>query len=226
MSEKKEEAKPAAEAKAADGHAAPAKSGGIGAFLPLIISVVLMPVLSVVTTKFLILPKVTQARETPHGEEGEEHAEEGGHGKEEKKAEGHGKEPKKEEGGHGKEAKKEEGGHGKDDKGAHGKSAAGKKKQTYQLTKMIVNVAGSMGTRYLLTSATLVGGKPDFKDVLEENKDQILDAAIGVLTTKTITDLEKPGARNQLRAELISVFNNALGSSLIQEIYFTEFAIQ
>jgi flagellar basal body-associated protein FliL len=83
-----------------------------------------------------------------------------------------------------------------------------------------------MGTRYLMTSATLVGNQSDFKEIVEENKDQLLDLTISVLGTKTISDIEKPGARNQIRSELISVYNNALGSGLVQEIYFTEFAVQ
>ncbi|MGH7973851.1 MAG: flagellar basal body-associated FliL family protein [Limisphaerales bacterium] len=41
-----------------------------------------------------------------------------------------------------------------------------------------------------------------------------------------MADLEKPGARNLIRSELISGFNNILGGPLVQEIYLTEFAIQ
>ena len=203
--------------------------GGIKAFLPLIIMVVLMPVLAFTTTKFLILPKVVQARgdaaheEGEHGEEAE--AEGGGHGAKEEPAEkGHGKEPAKE---HGKDAPKEkEHGKAKDAKESGGKSSSGKKKQAVPITKVIVNVAGSMGSRYLMTSFTLVGSHNDFKTTIEENKDQLLDLANSAMASKTISDLEKPGARNQLRAELISIFNNALGGGLVQEIYFTEFAVQ
>ncbi len=43
---------------------------------------------------------------------------------------------------------------------------------------------------------------------------------------KTIADLEKPGARNLIRGELLAGFNNILGDPGVQEIYFTEFAIQ
>ena len=50
-----ESAKPAAKEEAA--------GGGFKAWLPLILSFVLMPVLAVLTTKFLIIPKVVQARE-------------------------------------------------------------------------------------------------------------------------------------------------------------------
>jgi len=227
MSDKKPEAAAEGEAKHAAGkeeaaHGA-AGGGGIKALLPLIIMVVLMPVLAFTTTQFLILPKIVMARgdaaPAEHGEEAE--AEAGGHGdKEEGGDKGHGKEPAKE---HGKE---KDAGKPKDDKGHGGKSAGGKKKQSVPIAKVIVNVAGSMGSRYLMTSFTVVGSHADFKTTIEENKDQLLDLANSAMASKTISDLEKPGARNQLRAELMSIFNNALGSGLVQEIYFTEFAVQ
>jgi flagellar FliL protein len=99
-------------------------------------------------------------------------------------------------------------------------------KVTVPLSKILVNVAGTMGTRYLMTSVTLVGTDPNLKDKIDQNKDQLLDLATGTLSTKTISDLEKPGARNVIRAELLEVFNNALGSPLIKEIYITELAVQ
>jgi flagellar FliL protein len=111
--------------------------------------------------------------------------------------------------------------------GEAGKPAApGKTKITVSLNKLLVNVAGTMGTRYLMTSVTLVGNDPDFKSKIEDNKDQLMDLANGALSSKTISDLEKPGARNVIRAELQTVFNNALGGSLVKEIYLTELAIQ
>jgi flagellar FliL protein len=107
-----------------------------------------------------------------------------------------------------------------------GKGAAEKLKTTVTLNKMLVNVAGTMGTRYLMTSVTLAGSASDFAGKINDNKDQLLDLATGVLGAKTISDLEKPGARNVIRAELLTVFNNALGGPVIQEIYITEMAIQ
>jgi len=201
MSDKKPDAKPEGEgAKPAPKADASDAGGGFKAWLPLILSFVLMPVLAFATTKFLILPKVVAARGSSHGE-----------AEEEKAAEGHGEAK----GGHdNKEAKP------KDAKGGSGK------KQSVQIAKVIVNVAGSMGSRYLMTSFTLTGTHKEFKTVIEENKDQLLDLASTAMASKSIGELEKPGARNQLRAELISIFNNALGGGLVQEIYFTEFAVQ
>jgi flagellar FliL protein len=119
---------------------------------------------------------------------------------------------------------------GTDEPGAPAKSGdkagSGKPKVTVGLSKILVNVAGTMGTRYLMTSMTLVGNATEFKDKIEQNKDQLIDLANGTLSAKTISDLEKPGARNVIRAELLTVFNNALGGPLVQEIYITELAIQ
>jgi flagellar FliL protein len=96
----------------------------------------------------------------------------------------------------------------------------------YPFGKVLVNVSGSLGTRYLLTSFTLAGTEASFRTRIESNRDRLVDLASSTMSTKTIVDLEKPGARNLLRAELISAFNTALGGNYVREIYFTEFAIQ
>ncbi len=201
-----------AKAPAKDAPEAAASGGGLKAWLPLIVTIVLMPVLAFVTTNFLVLPKIAHARGGETEGETEAAAEPGGAGG------GHGEAPKAESGGHGE--KKEE---GKKEAKGHG---GGKKKQAYPISKVIVNVSGTMGSRYLMTSFTLAGTQADFKEVLDENKDQLLDLASTTLASKTVSELEKPGARNQIRAELISIFNNALGGTYVQEIFFTEFAIQ
>lgn len=174
--------------------AASAGAGGIKAWLPLIVTALVMPAMAIATTKFILLPKLQQsaAPSTEGAHEG---------GKEEGKSEG------------------------KAD--AHGKPGASTKgKYNVALSKIIVNVSGTMGTRYLMTSVTLTGNAPDFKSKIEDNKDQLLDLASGTLSSKTIADLEKPGARNQIRTELMAVFNNAMGGNVIQEIFITELAIQ
>ena len=201
MADKKPEAAPA------ETPAPPAKSGGLGAWLPLIVTLVAMPALAFATTQFLLVPKLKQAAQTATNAE-EESAAENETESQEPGASGHGGGAK-------------ESGHGSAKEGA-----AKKGKQTVTLSKMVVNVAGTMGTRYLMTSVTLVGSKPDFQKIIEDNKDQLLDLANSTLSSKTIADLEKPRARNQIKTELISVINNALGDTVVKEIYLPEMAIQ
>ncbi len=192
--------------KADSGAAAPPPaSGGIKAMLPLILTVVLMPALAYTMTMFVLLPKLQKSLggDTVHARESEDGD----------KAHGGG------------------GAHGTPD--AHGASTSsgggksgGKTKVKVPLTKLIVNVSGSLGSRMLLVSLTLAGNNGDLKSRIEDENDQLRDVASSILASKTLADLEKPEARNLLRAELLSQFNTVLGAGTVQELYITEFAIQ
>ena len=107
-----------------------------------------------------------------------------------------------------------------------GAAATTSKKESILMTKLLVNVAGTMGARYLLVSLSVVGSGSDFKAKMEEHDAQLRDMTQSALATKTLVDLEKPDARNLIRNELISGFNNVLGDGMVEEIYFPEFAIQ
>lgn len=113
----------------------------------------------------------------------------------------------------------------------HGSSAGKSSKKegprvSVSMNKLLVNVAGTMGSRYLLVSLTAVSRDPAFQARMQEHDAQLRDVACGILATKTLADLEKPGARNLVRTELINAFNNVLGEAMVEEIYLTEFAIQ
>ena len=177
--------------------AAPA-GGGIKAMLPLILNVVLMPVMAYVMTVFVLLPKINSNGVTAHAKTEAGAASEPG-------AEGARGEPAKEEGG--------------------GKHSGGKISVPLS-SKVLVNVSGTAGTRYLLANLMLVGSSAELKESVEKSDAQLRDVASSVLATKTITDLDKPGSRNLIRTELISAFNGVLGEGRVKEIYFTEFAIQ
>ncbi len=177
--------------------AAPAAGGGIKAMLPLILNVVLMPVMAYVMTVFVLLPKMNSSGITAQAKT-EATAAEGG-------------------GGHGEPAEEASGG---------GKHGGGGKVTVPLSTKVLVNVSGTAGTRYLLAALTLVGTHAELKDAVDKSDAQLRDVASSVLATKTIADLDKPGSRNLIRTELISAFNGVLGEGRVKEIYFTEFAIQ
>jgi len=159
---------------------APASAGGLKAWLPLAITVAVMPVLAYATTTLVLVPKLQKSLAVAAaGEAGEGRA-----------------------------------------------GAAGNKKQAFTMNKLLVNVAGTMGSRYLLVSLTLSGSDPEFRARIQEFDPQMRDMACSALSAKTLVDLEKPTARNLIRTELITGFNNILGEMLVQDIYFTEFAIQ
>ena len=161
----------------------PASGGGIKPWLPLIITVVMMPAIAYGMTEFVLLPQIQKGLglKTPASAQGG---------------------------------------------AASKKSDADAKTQSVVLNKLLVNVAGTMGARYLQVSLSVVGTGSDFVNSMKDHDAQLRDMACGALATKTLADLEKPDARNLIRTELITGFNNILGDSVVREIYLTEFAIQ
>lgn len=173
-------------------------SGGLGQWLPLILALLLMPALAYVTTMFVLLPRLQKGLAAAPTENS----------------------PASRNG----------------DSSSSPPTTAlkvnareagpAKPKSKVSLSKIVVNVSGSQGTRLLLTSLTLAGTAADFKTRVDDSVDQLRDLASGILSTKSIPDLEKPESRNLIRSELLSQFNAVLGTGFIQEIYITEFAIQ
>ena len=170
-------------------HISPAASG-FKAWLPLIATVIVMPLLAYATTAFVLVPRLQKAVSPAQSDAKDDSG---------------------------------KGGEGQGSKEAHD----GTGKVRVPLSKNImVNVAGSQGTRYIVAGLTLVGTGSDFEGKIKRADDQIRDLASNILCAKSISDLEKPGARNLIRNEMLSVFNTALGNGVVQEIYLTDFAVQ
>jgi flagellar protein FliL len=175
-----------ASADPAEGSATPAAAsgGGFKVWLPLIVTMLLMPALAFGVAQFVILPQLQKGLGIKSA------------------------------------------GGGDANSVASKKEPSGAKEESVVMNKLLVNVADTMGARYLLVSLSVVGNTSDFKQKMLDHDAQLRDMACGDLATKTLADLEKPGERNVIRNELITGFNNILGDSMVQEIYLTEFAIQ
>jgi len=161
---------------------APKTGGGLAAWLPLVITVLFMPVLAYGMTVFVLLPRIQTGLgiTAPPVES----------------------------------AAKTKAGN------------SGAKKFTVALNKLLVNVGGTMGSRYLLFSISAVSTDPNFQQKMTDNDAALKDMACSALSVKTLADLEKPDERNLIRTELLNGMNNILGSNEVQELYLTEFGIQ
>jgi len=111
---------------------------------------------------------------------------------------------------------------GKPDK--DGKSTGG---ANYEFANVVVNLSGTMGTRYLKTSflVTAAGGA-DIKTVFEGAKPRLTDVTLNVLSALTLADLEEPGSKNVIREKLVNAYNQALGKKIAEQVYFSDFVVQ
>ena len=97
---------------------------------------------------------------------------------------------------------------------------------SYDFTNVVVNLSGTMGTRYLKTSFTVTGSDAAMKQAFETNKARFTDVTLNVLSTLTLAELEEPGAKNLIRDKLVASYNQAIGHHSVDQVYFSDFLIQ
>jgi len=188
--------KPAAEAAAVK----PAKGGALKTWLPVAFAVLVAPAACWGVAEYVLLPRMEKRLATVVALGPEAAA------------------------GHAALAEKKPGG---EKKKGHGKEEGGGGGDTYEFANIVVNLSGTMGTRYLKVSFVVTGVKPDtIKETFESNKARLTDVTLGVLSSLTLADLEEPGAKNVLREKLVTAYNQALGSAVAEQVYFSDFVVQ
>lgn len=177
--------------------AATAKKGGaLAQWIPLIAAIVLAPVLSWAVSEFVLLPRMVKKLGSVKVGEA---AEEHAAPAAEAKSEGKG--------------------------GEKGKEAGGNP-ATYEFQNVVVNLSGTMGTRYLKTSFVVTGADTKIKETFETQKAKLTDITLNVLSSLSLADLEEPGAKNVLREKLVLAYNQALGKKVAEQVYFSDFVVQ
>jgi flagellar protein FliL len=107
-----------------------------------------------------------------------------------------------------------------------GKPSNGKGVYSFDFPAVVVNLAGTMGTRYLKVTFTVFSSSPDLQRILTEDKPHLLDTTLSVLSSRSLADLETPGAMELVSKDLVAHFNKALDSDIVSQIYFSEFVVQ
>lgn len=121
------------------------------------------------------------------------------------------------------EEAEEDGGHG--GKGAHGgKEAAGR--PVYRLDNLIVNPAGSQGSRFLLATVALEVSSEKTRDALSTREAELRDLVISTMERHTLQELTMPGARDSMRAELAAAVGRLAGPKSGLRVFLPQFVIQ
>jgi flagellar FliL protein len=201
--EKAAAADKSAEKAAASAPASKAAGKGIAAFIPLIAVVILAPALSWAVGQFVLLPQLKKQLALPVDAHAVKPAEA----------------PASEEAEPAKEGK--EGKEGKGKKGEPGAAA-----NTYEFANVVVNLSGTMGTRYLKVTFMVTGGDKSLHGTFEGNRAKLLDVTLNVLSALSLADLEEAGAKNLIREKLIGAYNQSLGKKMVEQVYFSDFVVQ
>lgn len=177
-----------------------AKHSQISNWLPVIMVIILLPLLTFVMMRFLFLPQIKSLMD-PTGELATNEAANKVVAEKKENKESH-------------ETKKESGKSG---------SPEG---NSVKFENIVANLSGSLQSRYVKVSFMIEGSDPNFENIIQDNKVKLIDVTLGILSNLTISDLEQPGIRNVIRSDLLGAFENTLKGRYVEHLYFSEFVVQ
>lgn len=210
MAEKKNDSASASgEAPSAPAPAAPS-GGGIKAMLPALLSIVLAPAATFAVAHFMVLPRFESGLKAALADPNAAApaaAQAAAPAAKAAPASGHGKSGGKAASGHGAAAAPAEG-------------------NSYRFENVVVNLSGTMGTRYLKVAFLVTGERADVSARFDAARPQLGDVTLAVLSSLTLSDLEEAGSKNLIRERLLAAYNQALGARVVDNLYFSEFVVQ
>jgi flagellar protein FliL len=94
------------------------------------------------------------------------------------------------------------------------------------IDNLVLNPAGSGGTRFLLASVGLQTTSAAANDIVNKREVEARDVVLSVLGGKHVEDLAEISHREKLKVELMSALDSLFGPGIVRKIYFPQFVIQ
>jgi flagellar protein FliL len=107
-----------------------------------------------------------------------------------------------------------------------GQKAETETQNIFLIKDMIVNPAGTNGTRFLLTTVGIEVSTPEAQQELEKKEVQVRDLLNSILTSKELADLVSIEQREVLRGEISKRVGEMLKTGKLRNVYFSKFIIQ
>jgi flagellar protein FliL len=105
-------------------------------------------------------------------------------------------------------------------------TALSKEEHVFVVKDLIVNPAGTNGTRFLLTTVGLGVSSQAMLDELTKKEVRVRDVLNSILTGKSLDELVDVKRREDLRAEIAEQISKVLSSGKLRDVYFSKFIIQ
>jgi flagellar protein FliL len=108
--------------------------------------------------------------------------------------------------------------------GEHG--AAVPEAPVHVIDNLVLNPAGSGGTRFLLASVGLQTTSAAANDIVTKREVEARDVVLAVLGAKHVEDLAEITNREKIKLELMTALDSLFGPGVVRKIYFPQFVIQ
>jgi len=110
--------------------------------------------------------------------------------------------------------------------GESGKEGAAAGAPVYTLDNLVLNPAGSGGTRFLLLTIAFEVAKPETVDAMKARDAELRDLVLATVGNKTVEQLSDVAARDSLKGELKTAAAKLFTKRAVKRVYFPQFVIQ
>ena len=115
---------------------------------------------------------------------------------------------------------------GEEEAGDHGAEAKGGHGEILSIGNLIINPAGSQGTRFLMVTVGIEATSKEAMASLREQELAVRDAIGSLLESKSLAELTQFGARDTIRAALADKLKPMAGASAKIRVYLPQYVIQ
>jgi flagellar protein FliL len=128
--------------------------------------------------------------------------------------------PVAEGGDHGEEAKKEK------KKGGHGGGEGEAESPLYNIENLVVNPAGTQGTRFLVVSVAIQMGANGSQEMLKERDPEVRDVLLHLLSSRTVDQLSNLASRDSLKEDIRIAVEGVIGENSVAKVFVPQFVLQ
>ena len=107
-----------------------------------------------------------------------------------------------------------------------GKEGGATEAVIHVLDNMVLNPAGSGGSRYLLLTVAIEVGSPAVIESFKARDAELRDIVLTTLGTKPVDQLTNMATREQFKVEIINAVDERFGKKSVKRIYFPQFVVQ
>jgi flagellar FliL protein len=111
-------------------------------------------------------------------------------------------------------------------KGGKGEKGAEATRVLHNVDNIVLNPAGSGGTRFLMVNATFELKDAAAGELMKERDAEIRDALLGVLGRNTVEELTDMTHREKLKQDVIAAMGTLFPAGSFKRVYFSQFVVQ
>ncbi len=94
------------------------------------------------------------------------------------------------------------------------------------IDNLVLNPAGSGGTRFLLASVGLQTTSAAAEEMIKKREVEARDVVLAVLGAKHVEELAEISSRDKIKLELKAALDSLFGPGVVRRVYFPQFVIQ